>query len=53
MVDVARPSTTTVTVSFASAVTDGAYMAILSAAKLNGDTTTGAEPGDGLPTSGS
>jgi len=53
MVDVARPSTSTVTVSFASAVTDGAYIAILSAAKLNGDTTTGAEPGDGLPTSGS
>jgi hypothetical protein len=53
MVDVARPSTSTVTVSFASAVTNGAYIAILSAAKLNGDTTTGAEPGDGLPTSGS
>lgn len=36
-VDVARPTNSTVTISFASAVTDQAYIAILSAAKLNGD----------------
>lgn len=38
-VDVARPTTSTVTVSFASAVLDNAYIAILSAAKSTGDTT--------------
>ena len=38
-VDVARPTTSTVTVSFASAVSDNAYIAILSAAKSTGDTT--------------
>lgn len=36
-VDVARPTNSTVTIAFASAVTDQAYIAILSAAKLNGD----------------
>jgi hypothetical protein len=39
MVDVARPTNTTVVVTFASAVTNGAYIAILSAAKINGDST--------------
>jgi len=39
MVDVARPTNSTVVVTFASAVTDGAYIAILSAAKINGDST--------------
>ena len=38
-VDVARPTTSTVTVSFASTVLDSAYIAILSAAKSTGDTT--------------
>ena len=38
-VDVARPTTSTVTVSFASTVLDNAYIAILSAAKSTGDTT--------------
>lgn len=38
-VDVARPTASTVTVAFASSVTDGAYIAILSAAKINGDST--------------
>lgn len=37
MVDVTRPSNTTVSISFASAVTDAAYIAILSAARINGD----------------
>lgn len=37
VVDVARPTNSTVTISFASSVTDQAYIAILSAAKLNGD----------------
>jgi len=37
MVDVARPTATTVTVSFATPVLEAAYIAILSAAKLNGD----------------
>ena len=46
-VDVARPTTSTVTVSFASTVTDGAYIAILSAAKSTGDTTI-EEPPQGL-----
>jgi len=36
-VDVARPTTSTVTVTFASTVTNGAYIAILSAAKSTGD----------------
>ena len=36
-VDTARPSTSTVTISFANSVTEGDYIAILSAAKLNGD----------------
>lgn len=36
-VDVARPTNSTVTISFASSVTNEAYIAILSAAKLNGD----------------
>ena len=39
MVDVARPSNSTVVITFASTVTDGAYVAILSAAKINGDST--------------
>ena len=39
MVDVARPTNSTVVVTFASAVTNGAYIAILSAAKINGDNT--------------
>jgi hypothetical protein len=39
MVDVTRPTNSTVVVTFASAVTDGAYIAILSAAKINGDST--------------
>jgi hypothetical protein len=39
MVDVARPTNSTVVVTFASAVTNGAYIAILSAAKINGDST--------------
>jgi len=39
MVDVARQTNSTVVVTFASAVTDGAYIAILSAAKINGDST--------------
>jgi hypothetical protein len=38
-VDVARPTNATVTVAFASAVTNGAYIAILSASKINGDNT--------------
>jgi hypothetical protein len=37
MVDVTRPSNTTVSISFASTVTDTAYIAILSAARINGD----------------
>jgi hypothetical protein len=37
MVDVTRPSNTTVSISFASTVTDAAYIAILSAARINGD----------------
>ena len=37
-VDVARPSLSTVTVAFAGAVTESAYIAILSAAKSTGDT---------------
>ena len=36
-VDVARPTTSTVTVTFASTVTNGAFIAILSAAKSTGD----------------
>lgn len=36
-VDVARPTTSTVTVSFANSVSEGDYIVILSAAKLNGD----------------
>jgi len=36
-VDTTRPSTSTVTISFANSVTEGDYIAILSAAKLNGD----------------
>jgi len=36
-VDATRPSTSTVTISFANSVTEGDYIAILSAAKLNGD----------------
>ena len=36
-VDTTRPSTSTVKVSFGQTVTDGDYIAILSAAKLNGD----------------
>ena len=38
-VDVARPTASTVTVAFASAVTNGAYIAILSASKINGDSS--------------
>lgn len=38
-VDVARPTNSTVTVSFASTVLDNAFIAILSAAKSTGDTT--------------
>lgn len=37
-VDVTRPSVTTVKVTFANTVTNGDYIAILNAAKLNGDT---------------
>ena len=37
-VDVTRPTTSTVKVTFANTVTDGDYIAILNAAKLNGDT---------------
>ena len=37
-VDVARPTNSTVTVAFAGAVTESAYIAILSAAKSTGDT---------------
>jgi len=37
MVDMARPTTSTVTVSFANIVSEGDYIVILSAAKLNGD----------------
>lgn len=37
-VDVARPSFSTITVAFAGAVTDSAFIAILSAAKSTGDT---------------
>ena len=36
-VDTTRPSTSTVTISFANSVSEGDYIAILSAAKLNGD----------------
>ena len=36
-VDTARPTASTVTIAFAATVTEGAYIAILSAAKLNGD----------------
>ena len=36
-VDTTRPSTSTVKISFGQTVTDGDYIAILSAAKLNGD----------------
>ena len=37
-VDVTRPTTSTVKVTFGNTVTDGDYIAILNAAKLNGDT---------------
>ena len=37
IVDMARPTTSTVTVSFANTVSEGDYIVILSAAKLNGD----------------
>jgi hypothetical protein len=36
-VDTTRPSTSTVTITFANSVSEGDYIAMLSAAKLNGD----------------
>jgi len=45
-VDVARPTVNTITVSFASTVTDNAYYVILIASKRTGDTVGGSVQGD-------
>lgn len=50
MVDVARPTNNTITVSFASAVADNAFFVILSASKRTGDSVGGSVEGD-APTS--
>ena len=46
MVDVARPTNNTITVSFASAVADNAFFVILSASKRTGDSVAGSVEGD-------
>ena len=46
MVDVARPTNNTITVSFASAVVDNAFFVILSASKRSGDSVAGSVEGD-------
>lgn len=46
IVDAARPTTSTVTVSFASTVQNSAYIAILSAARFNGDSTISEPPAE-------
>jgi len=48
MVDVARPTNNTITVSFASTVTDNAFFVILSASKRTGDSVAGSAEG-GIP----
>ncbi len=45
-VDVARPTVNTVTVTFASAVTDNAYYIILTPSRRTGDVVGGSESGD-------
>ena len=46
MVDVARPTNNTITVSFASTVVDNAFFVILSASKRSGDSVAGSVEGD-------
>lgn len=46
MVDVARPTNNTITVSFASAVAENAFFVILSASKRSGDSVAGSVEGD-------
>ena len=46
MVDVARPTNNTITVSFASTVADNAFFVILSASKRSGDSVAGSVEGD-------
>ncbi len=50
-VDVARPTVNTVTVTFASAVTDNAYYIILTPSRRTGDVVGGSENGDAPDTS--